>query len=1085
MTRLPQPGGDDDTWGDILNAYLEVSLNSDGTLTNNVVGTAQLQNNCVTNAKLDSPTQTTLASVAGKYTLPSGGIPSTDLTSSVQTSLGKANTSEQTANKGVAGGYASLDGSALLPISQLPGAVVSVSQLRFLVGTYGAVGNCVTVTDGAMSSGSATLVCATSTPFTSTAVDGGKYVCVNGAGAAGAPLVTTITSITDSGHAVLAVTSSATVSGKSVVFGTDDTAAFQAANNAASAVGGGEIDGAAKSYLVGSITPSSHVHWQLARGATITQRADTTNSMFNNSTTAVDMSWTGLHLIGVTPVTPSQQRAIFISPSSPGGRIRLTDCIIENFDGSAAEIANSDGVTITGNQCFNIGVTTGPNVIDIVGYAGNTTSDIVIANNIIENTPTAGIAVVWVEGQAPGQKARTSITGNVVKGASWAGIVMEVAGGACDIAITGNTVLDCVNAIEIGDTSGSSGNYPGYVDMQNCTISGNTIDCGAVVNSFGIGVAISNAAITGNAVRAYAPVFIFPKTNCRITNNTIVGNTFICCSPVANPQTIGFIARIDSSTISGNHFATESETDFLSLSGVTAGTFTLTIASPQTTYSATAAINYNATAVQVQTALLASLPASLQNAVTCTSAFGGLPGQTVEITFLAGLGGQPITVTPNFTGLTGGSPTLTRQVTGATSLYGLYVQDSNQLHATGNAVAQSGRCGIRLDNCRDGIVSDNVVHDPNANATSGVNGAGIYHQGDVGTRLVIRNNTVVDRRVTPLMTYGLALATAGFAGTPVVVRDNFFIGWVTSAYSASNLMVPLDGNIIDSTGTTTYASPALTGTPTAPTPANGDTSTKIATTAFVAGFTGAIAPTITTASNASLPVPSGGGHALITAVGGGGGGGGGGSAAATQLQVGGSGGSSGVPSSQLVSLGGNTTLNVTIGAGGAGGGGGAAGGQPGGAGILGGTTTVTGTGIGVTGGSGGHGAASAASSTTSVTSVAFGAASGQSGLQIVATGGGSGNMGGMALAQTGGGGGGGGAATTTNGGGSGGAGTAQSGGAGGTSGASGTAAGLDGTSAAANTGAGGGGGGGGAAGTGAGGNGGTGGSGFVTIIWFI
>ena len=32
MARLPNPGSDDDVWGDILNEYLSVSLNSDGTI---------------------------------------------------------------------------------------------------------------------------------------------------------------------------------------------------------------------------------------------------------------------------------------------------------------------------------------------------------------------------------------------------------------------------------------------------------------------------------------------------------------------------------------------------------------------------------------------------------------------------------------------------------------------------------------------------------------------------------------------------------------------------------------------------------------------------------------------------------------------------------------------------------------------------------------------------------------------------------------------------------------------------------------------------------------------------------------------
>ena len=34
MARLPVPGSDDGTWGDVLNTYLQVSLGSDGTLQN-------------------------------------------------------------------------------------------------------------------------------------------------------------------------------------------------------------------------------------------------------------------------------------------------------------------------------------------------------------------------------------------------------------------------------------------------------------------------------------------------------------------------------------------------------------------------------------------------------------------------------------------------------------------------------------------------------------------------------------------------------------------------------------------------------------------------------------------------------------------------------------------------------------------------------------------------------------------------------------------------------------------------------------------------------------------------------------------
>jgi hypothetical protein len=113
--RLPIPGQDSGDWGDILNSFLEVSLASDGTINSgvvgssqlstssvtssaiasNAVGTNQLANNSVTNAQLDVPTQTTLATVASKYTKPSSGIPASDLTTAVQTNLTSASTSVQ------------------------------------------------------------------------------------------------------------------------------------------------------------------------------------------------------------------------------------------------------------------------------------------------------------------------------------------------------------------------------------------------------------------------------------------------------------------------------------------------------------------------------------------------------------------------------------------------------------------------------------------------------------------------------------------------------------------------------------------------------------------------------------------------------------------------------------------------------------------------------------------------------------------------------------------------------------------------------------------------------------------------------
>jgi hypothetical protein len=119
-----------------------------------------------------------------------------------------------------------------------PAARHALAPWRFDVtqAAYAAAGNGQVVTDGAMNSGASPthLACTTSTPFA--AGDVGKSIIVNGAGAdSTSALVTTIASFTDSGHVVLSAACSTTVSGAAVLWATDDTAAIQAAINAAAA----------------------------------------------------------------------------------------------------------------------------------------------------------------------------------------------------------------------------------------------------------------------------------------------------------------------------------------------------------------------------------------------------------------------------------------------------------------------------------------------------------------------------------------------------------------------------------------------------------------------------------------------------------------------------------------------------------------------------------------------------------------------------------------------------------------------------------------------------------------------------------
>jgi hypothetical protein len=219
----------------------------------------------------------------------------------------------------------------------------------------------------------------------------------------------------------------------------------------------------------------------------------------------------------------------------------------------------------------------------------------------------------------------------------------------------------------------------------------------------------------------------------------------------------------------------------------------------------------------------------------------------------------------------------------------------------------------------------------------------------------------------------------------------------------------------------------------------------------------------------------------VTCVGGGGGGGGGGAAASAIAQAGGSGGAAGTTSVQVVAVGANTQLAVTIGKGGApGAGGGAGGDHPGAAGLSGGNSNIVGTGIMVRGGGGGGGGFAAGGSVAVVLGPAYGSSgTAPSPVTAAGCGGSSGGSGGMSVASSPGGGGGGGPAQSGSGGGGGTGGGTGGGGAAGGPGASAQAAGAKG-SAGIVAGSAGGGGGGGANGA-AGGTGGAGSDGFVII----
>lgn len=99
MPRLPKPGSDTGTWGTILNDFLDVSHNSDGSLKSSAV----------------------LAAGAGTYSKPVGGIPASDLSSAIQSELSNAASAVQLGGD--------LGGTTTSPmIAKLQGTTVNASS---------------------------------------------------------------------------------------------------------------------------------------------------------------------------------------------------------------------------------------------------------------------------------------------------------------------------------------------------------------------------------------------------------------------------------------------------------------------------------------------------------------------------------------------------------------------------------------------------------------------------------------------------------------------------------------------------------------------------------------------------------------------------------------------------------------------------------------------------------------------------------------------------------------------------------------------------------------------------------------------
>lgn len=134
MVRLPQPGGDQGNWGNILNEYLEQSHDPRGNLKDNVVTANTLAPHAVTTAALASDS-VTAAIIAD------GTISEMLLNGAVQTKLNTVAPNATVDSVGLLQLTGDLSGTAQAPT--VPGLVTKVSKgdLVFNVKDYGAQGN--------------------------------------------------------------------------------------------------------------------------------------------------------------------------------------------------------------------------------------------------------------------------------------------------------------------------------------------------------------------------------------------------------------------------------------------------------------------------------------------------------------------------------------------------------------------------------------------------------------------------------------------------------------------------------------------------------------------------------------------------------------------------------------------------------------------------------------------------------------------------------------------------------------------------------------------------------------------------------
>lgn len=358
--------------------------------------------------------------------------------------------------------------------------------------SYGALGNGRQLTDGSIASG---LAVVSSPSYTFVAADVGKLISVAGAGAAGAVLNGTISTVSANGAATVSVTAGTTVTGTGVVtFGTDDSAAIQATVTAANAAGGGLIVPGEAIYIM-----ASSVQWL------------SNVSMKGNGWSKTVFFWLSLS-------TPAN--GVFYNTSGTYG-LPITNITMESFE---IDCSAATGVYAVGQKGIqlphvNNGIWKDLYVHDSLatGIATDFGVNITICGCIVSGTGRGnngsqgggnGIGIGVVDTSSPVTSLESyNVYGNYIYNVKRCGILWENQKTGADNYSTGAKVNCWGNYVQMANTS-----QYGIVDagLSNFVCVGNNITGDPSGSGVLAGIAINSGTLTNS-----------PGVKGRISNNKV------------------------------------------------------------------------------------------------------------------------------------------------------------------------------------------------------------------------------------------------------------------------------------------------------------------------------------------------------------------------------------------------------------------------------------------------------------------------------------------------------------------------------------------------------------------------------------